>query len=237
VVLGAIVLWVNDLKFGSPFKLGYERETNLFGASLAESIPAYLFAPRYSIFVHFPLLAVALVGVRESWRHNRGELLLAWSWFATMFLIYSSYFYWTAEASYGPRYLLFALPALSLPAVTLIDRLFDAKNGPARVAISLALAALISGSTYAQILVNRLEFHTFFRLRQQFQLANRHDPKLGEYLRDTNTAVFNRDFIRFRDRGVVPSPMRQLESKISAEHYRDLEWSVRAHLESNHYFW
>ena len=237
LALGAIVFWVNNLKFGAPFNTGYEREIDLFGASLAESIPAYLFAPRYSIFIHFPLLAVALLGIPRMWKRNHAELLLAWSCFATMFLIYSSYTYWTAEASYGPRYLLFALPVLSLPAVAVVDGLRHAKSGPRRAIASLVLASLILASTYAQTLVNRLEFHTFFRLRQEFQRMDRSDAEQGNYFRSTNTAVFNRDFIRYRERDIVPVPLRRLESKLSAEGYQNLEASVRAHLDSNHYFW
>ena len=237
VAIFTLVLWVNDFKFGSPFKLGYERETNLFGGSLAESIPAYLFAPRHSIFVHFPLLAVALFGIPQLWRQNRAELWVTWAGFISMFFIYGSYTYWAGEACYGPRYLLFALPALSLPAVMVVDRLRRAKNGAPKTIASLALVTLILGSSYAQTFVNRLEFHSFFRLRKQFQLMDRRDPTLGNYLRNANTASFNRDFIRYREQGLVPTPLRQLEAKLSKERYRNLEASVRAQLESNHYFW
>ena len=237
LLLCSLVLWVNDFKFGAPFKLGYERETNLFGGSLADSVPAYLFAPRHSIFIHFPLLAVALLGIPQLWRQHRAELLVGWSGFVIMFFIYGSYTYWAAEASYGPRYLLFALPVLSLPAVTVFDRLRHANSGAPRVIASLALAALILGSSYAQTFVNRLEFHTFFRLRQQFQRMDRRDPILGNYLRSANTAAFNRDFIRYRELGIVPIPLLRLKSKLSPERYQNLEASVRAHLASNHYFW
>jgi hypothetical protein len=237
LALCTVIVWVNDLKFGAPLKMGYERETNLFGASLLESVPAYLFAARYSIFVHFPPLVVALFGMPRMWKRHRAESLLVWALFFTMFLIYSSYTYWKAEASYGPRYLLFALPALSLPAVFVLDGLFDAKNSIRHTGAGMALATLMLGSLYAQTLVNRLEFHTFFRLRQQFQLANRNDPELGKYLRDTNTAVFNRDFLRYRDEGIIPVPMGRVKSSLSAARYRELEQSVAAHLKSNHYFW
>lgn len=237
LALCTIVLAVNEVKFGSPFKLGYGRETELFAGRLADSIPAYLFAPRYSIFIHFPLLAIGMLGIPRFWQQYRYELLVGWSFFATMFFIYSSYSYWTAEASYGPRYLLFALPVLSLPAVSVVDRLRCAKGLWQQTLPCVALAALVLGGAYAQTLVNRLEFHTFFRLRQQFQLIDRRDPELRDYLRNTNTAVFNRDFIRYRDHGVVPIPLQRLALEVSAERYRNVETSVRAHLSSNHYFW
>lgn len=232
----AIMLWVNQIKFGSPFKMGYERETHLFGGHLAESIPAFLFAPRYSVLVHFPLLAVGLLGIPSFWKRHRFELLVGWCLFATMFFIYCSYTYWTAEASYGPRYLLFALPVLSLPAVSVVDRLRGAKGALRRGLPCTALAALVLGGAYAQTFVNRLEFHTFFRLRQQFQSTERRDAELWNYLRNTNTVLFNRDFIRYRDQGILPVPMLRLEETLEPERFRNFEASVRAQLASNHYF-
>ncbi len=237
LALAATLLWVNEIKFGSPLNMGYERETNLFGGRLAESIPAYLFAARYSIFLHFPLLAVGLIGIPGLWKQRRYDLVVAWTSFVTMFVIYSSYTYWTAEASYGPRYLLFALPALSLPCVCILDRLRNAQHSWLRAVSCIALAVLVLGASAAQTFVNRLEFHTFFRLRQQFQLLDRRDPELWDYLRNTNTAQFNRDFIRYRDHGVIPLPMQRLRSSIGPQRYRNVEASVRAHLASNHYFW
>ncbi|MBW2390417.1 MAG: hypothetical protein JRG89_18600, partial [Deltaproteobacteria bacterium] len=200
------------------------------------SIPAYLFAPRYSIFIHFPLLAVGLLGIPRFWKQHRYELLAGWFFFATMFFIYASYTYWMAEASYGPRYLLFALPVLSLPALTVVDRLRDAKGALRRGLPCIALAALVLGGAYAQTFVNRLEFHTFFRLRQQFQMTERRDSELWSYLRNTNTVLFNRDFIRYRDEGTLPFPMERLEEILEPVRFRNLEASVRAHLASNHYF-
>jgi hypothetical protein len=236
LIVCAILLWVNQTKFGSPFNLGYERETNLFGGRLAESIPAYLFAARFSIFVHFPLLAIGLLGIPRFWKQHRYELVVVWTFFATMFFIYGSYTYWTAEASYGPRYLLFALPVLSLPTVAVVDRLRGAKGVLRRGLPTIALAALVLGGVVAQTYVNRLEFHTFFRLRQQFQSMERRDVELWNYLRDTNTVIFNRDFIRYRDENVLPVPMQRLEEILEPERFEKLEASVRAHLASNHYF-
>ena len=56
-------------------------------------------------------------------------------------------------------------------------------------------------------------------------------------MRNTNTAIFNRDFIRYRDTGAPPLPMQRLKRVVSAERYAKLETAVRAHLSSNHYFW
>ncbi|MCP5044859.1 MAG: hypothetical protein GY944_27845 [bacterium] len=232
----AVLLWVNDVKFGSALNLGYERETNLFSGSLLASIPAYLFRPRFSIFIHFPLMVVALFGLRDFWRRHAWEVAVPWACFLTMFLLYANYTYWMGEASYGPRYLLFGLPVIALPAVAVLDALRGAVGSWPRRTAAVALLLLLATSAYAQVLVNRLEFHTFFRLRTQFLSAQRNDPELVAYLRDENTALFNRDLIRFRDGGEPPFALTHLASELDPERYRNLEDAVRAHLASNHLF-
>ena len=100
----------------------------------------------------------------------------------------------------------------------------------------IAIALLVTGSVYAQTFVNRLEFHAFFRLRQQFQLSERKDDELWSYLRNTNTAAFNRDFIRYRDEDIQPTPMLRLKEILDPQRFQNLETSVRSQLSSNHYF-
>ena len=99
-----------------------------------------------------------------------------------------------------------------------------------------AIAVPLALSTATQLQINALEFHTFFRLRNQFLLTERRDFELRSYLETTNTAEFNRDFIRYRDEGVPPVPMQQLEATLNPSRYQNLEASVHAHLSSNHYF-
>lgn len=237
LILAFVMLWVNDLKFGSPLNMGYERETNLFSGEFSESVPAYLFSPRFSIFIHFPLLILALFGMPAFLRRHRYEVVTGWAFFFVMFAIYASYRFWTGEATYGARYLVFGLPVLSLPALSLFDAVHRTPRSWATRLLAAGIATLLLVSSAAQVMVNRLEFHAFFRLRQQFQLSDRRDPELWDYLRNTNTAVFNRDFIRFRDEGIAPLPLRRLQRTVSAERYEQLETAVRAHLSGNHYFW
>ena len=237
LILLAVLLWINNLKFGSPTNMGYERETNLFGGSLANSLPAYLFSPRFSIFIHFPMLAIALLGMRGFWKRHRFEFVVAWALFLTMFFIYANYTYWTGEASYGTRYLLFGLPVVSLPALIVFDRLRTLEPSWLRIIVTASVIAVLLAGSAAQVMVNRLEFHAFFRLRHQFRLTDDRDPELWNYLRSTNTATFNREFIEYGNGGAEPLPMQRVKRVASAERYANLEAAVRAHLSSNHYFW
>ncbi len=237
-LLGLVLLlaFVNDLKFGAPWKMGYARETHLWTGRLADSIPAYLFEPRFSIFIHFPPLVLAFFGLRRMWKTHRFEYACTLAFFTLLFFIYSNYTFWTGEASYGPRYLVFGLPALALPAVLVLDdlRAMSASKWQASCVALLVLGT--AAAVYAQVQANRLEFHAFFRLRHQFQSIEARDPEMNRYLRHTNTALFNRDFIRFRDEGVIPVPLVQLAERLPDASYKRLEAAVRSHLSSNHLF-
>jgi hypothetical protein len=227
---------VNGIKFGAPWKLGYERETHLWTGRLADSIPAYLFGPRFSIFVHFPPLVLACFGLRRMWRTHRFEYAWTLAYFALLFFIYSNYTFWKGEASYGPRYLLFGLPALALPAVLALDALRAMSQRGWRTGCVALLAVGVALAVFAQVQANRLEFHAFFRLRHQFQSIEARDPELNRYLRQTNTALFNRDFIRFREAGAAPLPLARLADRLPDASYQRLETAVRSYLSSNHLF-
>ena len=236
-ILALLLLWANQLKFGSPVSTGYESESVLFSFELAKSIPAYLFGPRFSIFLHFPVLVLSLFGVRAFWREHRFAWLTSWACFALMFLIYASYNFWKGEASYGPRYLVFAMPVVSLPFVSAIDLARDLSAPWQRALVAAAGAVVLLVASFEQVSVNRLEFHAFFRLRNQFKLEDSRDAALWSYLEKTDTGTFNRDFIRYRDKGIEPLPMQRLEQLLSSERYAKLQPAVKAHLGSNHYFW
>jgi len=226
----------NEIKFGAPWKMGYAREANLWTGQLSESIPAYLFGPRFSIFLHFPLLIPAAFGLRRMWQERRFEYACIALMFALLFGIYANYTFWRGEASYGPRYLLFGLPALSLPLVYVLDGLRMETGRLRRSVTTVLLSLFIAVSLAAQIEANRLEFHAFFRLRHQFHSIDTRDPALNRYLLETHTALFNRDFIRFRDQGIQPLPLARLEASLPPARYARVEEAARSYLAGNHLY-
>jgi hypothetical protein len=236
LLLIAILLAVNDLKFGSPFKMGYERDTNLFGGDLGKSIPGYLIHPRYSIFIHFPVLIVALFGIPRFWRSRRFELLVILAAFLVMFSINANYVFWMGEAAVGPRYLLFALPALSLPMIPVLERIPGLQPIPARIGFVVGLLLLLGASGVAQLRINALEFHAFFRLRTHFLSDPAVDRRLFAYFRDINTAQFNAELMRYGETGELPPYLRDARKRMSVDQFERLEGRVRAHLKRNYYF-
>ncbi len=232
-----VILLTNEVKFGSFLSMGYERETNLWGGRLSESIPGYLFHPRYSIFIHFPVLVIALCGIPVFWKRHRFDLLISWGFFAVMFAINSNYTFWKGEACVGPRYLLFALPALSAPLIAVVEGVAGSRS---RYLLAGLVIAVLGVSSAAQSKINALEFHTFFRLRILFERSLRDDPEVFAYFNRTNTAVVNADFIDYRDdpdRGELPLPLMRARDRLSAQRFEDLETVTRGLLTNNYYFW
>jgi len=231
-----IMMASNELRFGSAFKLGYERETNLFGANLMHSVPGYLFHPRWSMLVHFPVLLIALFGFRVFWRRARYEIVVTWGLFLTLFAINSSYYYWKGEACFGPRYLLFGLPAVSLPFVAVLEMLAKPGHVSRRWLGAGAIVLLLGCSTYLQTRVNALEFHVYYRLKGILQSHVGGDVEAIDYLANGNTALIHRDFIAYRDGGALPLPMRRAQQSLSPAEFAQLEARILDHLESNYYW-
>jgi hypothetical protein len=237
LVIIAGLLLVNEIKFGSPFRLGYEANANLWGGKLSESVPGYLFHPRFSIFLHFPLLLVALFGLRSFVSRHRWDLLVPWSCFLVMFAINCNYYYWRGEATFGPRYLLFALPALSLPAIAVFDRIAQQREQTRARIAAVAIAGLLLASLWLQTRQNALEFHVYYRLRPIFLHGDTRSPEVWSYFQQNNQALVMSDFRRYRDGGPAPLPMEVARKGMAAAEYQALEARVRSFLGSNYFFW
>ncbi|MBW2274757.1 MAG: hypothetical protein JRG96_15930 [Deltaproteobacteria bacterium] len=232
-----LLLAVNDLKFGSPLRLGYEGNPNLWGGKLYESIPSYLFHPRFSIFVHFPLLVIALFGLRSFVSRHHWDLALVWSHFLVMFAINSNYLHWDGEAAFGARYLLFALPTLSLPAIAVFDRIALRRSQTSARIAAAAIAILLLTSAWLQTRQNALEFHVYYRLRPIFFHGVTRSPEVWSYFQRNNQALVVSDFERYRDGGPPPLPMEVARGRLGPAEYAELEARIRTFLGSNYYFW
>jgi hypothetical protein len=104
---------------------------------------------------------------------------------------------WAGDFTYGPRYLLFVLPVLSLPALlaadALIERLPDWRAG---ALAALALAGL-AYSAYLQVQVNRLPFWIYYDAR--VALYTGYSEMVADYFRDRHVGTICADLNRHRD--------------------------------------
>ena len=219
----AALAYLNYVKFGSPLLTGYHQwrpEVSSFSGSLADGLWGFLFSPRFSIFLHYPLLILALLGAREFWRRHRADAIAMLAVFVPFLLVLSKLPLWAGEYGYGPRYLLFLVPVLSLTALPFLDSLIDkrARVWPAVIALCLAYSA------YLQIQVNRLGFWTYYEARSALDVA--YTDAAADWFRDRHVGVVSADLLRHRqDLTALPwfaEWRRRVPPEVAQQYVREL---------------
>ena len=161
-VLAAGVLAIHNwIKFGAPWASGYHvwrpHIVNPFAGDLPQALFELCFSARWGVPALFPVLLLAIPWIvpwarREPIRYGA---VVAIAGFYTLFL--GSVISWRGEMAYGPRYWIFVLPLLVLPAVDTIAWLAR-RNWTSRLTL-VAVIVLLGASIRDQLAVNR---HSFF---------------------------------------------------------------------------
>lgn len=223
----ALFAWVNYVKFGSPLLTGYHAwrpEVTTLTGSLADGLWGFLFSPRFSLFLHYPLLLLALFGAREFWHRHRTDAIAMLALFVPFLLLLSKLPLWAGEFGYGPRYLLFLVPVLSLAALPLIDGLIDRFQTLRAQAWAAAIAVCLAYSTYLQVQVNRLPFWTYYEARSALQVA--YSDAAAEWFRDRHVGVISAELVRHRgDLAALPwfpEFRRRVGPEVARQYAREL---------------
>jgi hypothetical protein len=117
-LLPAIVGWLsyNAWRFGNPFDAGYLRDaTPQFGSSLAGGLYGLLFSSTASLVAYCPLVMASALAFAAIWRADRRLVVLLGGCVLVLLLFYAQLGNWMGGRSYGPRYLVPALPLMMLP--------------------------------------------------------------------------------------------------------------------------
>jgi len=112
---GVLTLYYNQIRFGSPWDTGYLRDSTATFGSAVEGIAGLLWSPGRSLFLYSIIALPALFAFRTAFRRDRLTAGLLAGVSGVLFLFYASLQYWDADRSYGPRYLVAALPIVCLP--------------------------------------------------------------------------------------------------------------------------
>lgn len=195
----AAVGCVNWVKFGSPLLSGYHQwhaADHQLTKDWIDGVYGYLFSVRWSVFVYFPVLVLALPGVRRFAARFPVDAVVALGAFALLLVTLGAIPSWRGEWTYGPRYLIAILPVVALPALTWFDRLAEARPTPGgswRVGGAGAVAVLLLlWSASLQWEVNRLNFWTVHQLASPFEEGNG-NVWLFRYLNDHVEGTILRD--------------------------------------------
>ena len=223
----ALVAYLNYVKFGAPWLTGYHQwrpEVASFSGSLADGVWGFLFSPRFSVFLHYPLLVLALLSAREFWRRHRADAVAMLAIAAPFVLLISKLPLWAGEFGYGPRYLLFMIPVLCVPALGFIDSLIENLEAWRARAWAGAIAACLAYSVFLQVQVNRLGFWTYYEARSALDLA--HTDAAAEWFRDRHVGVVSADLLRHRgDLAALPwfaEWRRRVPAEVSQQYVREL---------------
>jgi hypothetical protein len=112
-----MVLSYNYLRFGKVTSTGYRQVGGVMVENVLLSLWGFLFSPGKSVFLYTPPLLLAVLGLRRFWRQYPTTVLLMLATIAPLTLFYGAFPSWPGDWAWGPRYLVFAVPVLLLPAI------------------------------------------------------------------------------------------------------------------------
>jgi hypothetical protein len=228
----------NWLKFGSPFLTGYHQwgqSGHSFGGDLHVAIYGFLFSVQKSIFIHFPILALALIGYYAFAKRCPTDTVLMLGVFLAFLIAIGKMPIWRGDWCYGPRYLLFVLPILSLPFVTALDHWFAR---PLRLSslLGFVLSACVIGvSIGCQIEVNRLPFSTYFEILRPIE--KNMSIVAADYFLNSHFAKINADLALVQsdpDRLVY---IRDLKGQYDDQFVSEYISFLRVRQSTSNYYW
>ncbi len=115
----ALTAWWNHARYGSPFKQGY---TGGFPHPFADGVTGLTISPGKGLLFYAPVVAVALVGVVAAYK--RWPLLTTTAVVLVLarLAFYAKWWAWEGGLSFGPRFLIPAMPALAVPLAAIVQR-------------------------------------------------------------------------------------------------------------------
>lgn len=151
-----MVLLYNYLRYGSITNTGYQGVGNVMVENALVSLWGFLFSPGKSIFLYTPPLVLAVLGLPSFWRSHRTTVLAMLATILPVVLFYGRFPSWPGDWAWGPRYIVFAVPVLLLPAISFLSHM----RWPRR---SLAVAILALG-IFVQVLGNAFYWDHYLRI-------------------------------------------------------------------------
>lgn len=173
-----LLAWYHLLCFGSvwatanTYQYGFFQDKEMllfgmFGPLRLGAMVKLLFSGYRGLFYTSPVLALAFVGF---WLMARGtnrhaELWLCVTMFVCFLLANSSYNNWDGGWTIGPRYLIPALPFLSLPLALLFEKFPRATSAVAGLSVTIMLLATVVDPQPTWMIQNPLTQYTLPLLR------------------------------------------------------------------------
>jgi hypothetical protein len=241
--IGAVILAgaLQQYQFGSWLETGYGQwqsggmaHDRFSVSNMPAAIYGLLGSIDKSCIIHFPLLGFALFGYMSFQRRYPLETGLMAGLFVFYVLLISGFSNWSGDICYGPRYLLFLLPVVSLPFVAVVDWLTSGSHWRRRWALALLVAVSMLFSCRMQVAINSLHFFTINQvsaLLQSWKL-----PEIRAYFHD-HRSLISSDIIAFK-RGHRPFyPVEVLRARLvpgKEGNFDEFESGIRQNIQWNY---
>lgn len=130
--LFALIPFYNWARWGSPLHEGYDLSIPVFEERLTLGLWGLFLSPGKSLFLYSPPLVLSMLALPRFWHRDKRFACLVVLLLAPVVLLYGKMLYWSGDYAWGPRYLTFAVPVFLLPAVVLLDELWERRQGVKR---------------------------------------------------------------------------------------------------------
>jgi hypothetical protein len=165
-----VILWYNWARTGASTNSGYSTVAGLAQTVFLEDafvgLWSYFFSFGKSIFLYNPPLVLSLLALPRTARRYPSWLWATLLGAGPVVFLYSKFVFWSGDWCWGPRYLLFVVPSLLLPAVLLID---DALRERRKIALAGCGAVLALGFG-VQVVGASQYWDTFIRFSKSAQV-------------------------------------------------------------------
>ena len=143
--------WYDDLRYGSPVSLTSSGDVGSFTHPFLDGFVSLLVSPGKGLLWFAPILLLSLWGLRSAYRCWPILTILAVVLIGSRVLFFASWFDWAGGLSFGPRFILPAVPAFTVPMTALVmtqtRRGLLARFGVPLVAIG-AVVALVGSVSF-----------------------------------------------------------------------------------------
>jgi hypothetical protein len=160
-----LFLLYNTMLFGGPLETGYGGvdPTGLLEWPWQEGAYGLLFSSGKGILLYSSTVLVGIAGTVFRWSQQWRESLLALGVLVVNVAFYSQLSYWHGDGSWGPRYMVFVLPFVYLPAAGLLATIAER-----RIHLATALVGILAVLTFlVQLLPVLVNFNTYIQMADQ----------------------------------------------------------------------
>jgi hypothetical protein len=175
-IFGAVLLYLNYVRFGNPLESGYGGQAVMFSDRFLHNLAALLISPEKGLFLYSPILLFAVAGYPAFVARHRAEAGLFVALALINLCFHASYIYYEGGWCWGPRFQVVITYLLLLPAGMLLDR------WPAWRPAFFALFAISTAVQSLAVLEKDQEYHTLRTLILQDRSQPMPAPILGHWV-------------------------------------------------------